>query len=433
MSYAIVGTGARHEMFLRAATETFGAPCDLVGLCDANPVRLTRSAASVPEGGNGVATYAAEDFDRMLAEQKPGQVIVTVPDSHHHDYIVRALEAGSDVMTEKPMTTDLGKLKAILDAQERTGRQVTVTFNYRYTPARTQLKDILMSGAIGEVTAVDFRWHLDRVHGADYFRRWHRYKENSGGLLVHKSTHHFDLVNWWLGAAPVEVSAHGSRQFYRPETAERLGLGDRGVRCHDCPAAERCDFRLDLEGDAALRGLYLEAEGQDGYLRDRCVFDGDITIEDTMQLLVGYDSGATMTYSLCAYAPWEGLEILFTGTKGTLSHRHVEVHGVFGGERAVAGEDNMETVLHVAGERPQDIDVWHGKGDHGGADPVMLRYLFDPQGAGEDRYSRGSTHVDGAWSILTGIAANQSIAEGRTVRVDEMLSDAGITLPRKAA
>ena len=58
-------------------------------------------------------------------------------------------------------------------------------------PARTQIKDMLMSGAIGEIVAVDFSWHLDRVHGADYFRRWHRYKERSGGLLVHKSTHHF--------------------------------------------------------------------------------------------------------------------------------------------------------------------------------------------------------------------------------------------------
>ena len=47
-----------------------------------------------------------------------------------------------------------------------------------------------------------FEWALDTVHGADYFRRWHREKKNSGGLLVHKSSHHFDLVNWWLGDVP---------------------------------------------------------------------------------------------------------------------------------------------------------------------------------------------------------------------------------------
>ena len=59
-----------------------------------------------------------------------------------------------------------------------------------------------MSGGIGEITGVDFRWYLDRVHGADYFRRWHRRKDKSGGLLVHKATHHFDLVNWWLASTP---------------------------------------------------------------------------------------------------------------------------------------------------------------------------------------------------------------------------------------
>ena len=69
-----------------------------------------------------------------------------------------------------------------------------------------------------------------------------------------------------------------------------------------------------------------------------------------MQVQVGYASGATLNYTLCAYAPWEGLEIKFHGTKGELSHRHVEVHGVFGGKRARMETGNMETVLHVAGE-----------------------------------------------------------------------------------
>lgn len=428
MSYALVGTGARHSMFTRAVTETYGKDGDLVGLCDVNPIRLMNSAEKWSGEGNGIPTYGADQFDQMLTEQQPKTVIVTVPDSHHHEYIIRALKAGCDVITEKPMTTDLNKLKGILDAQKESGRRVTVSFNYRYTPARTQLKEILQSGVIGDITAVDFRWHLDRVHGADYFRRWHRYKENTGGLLVHKSTHHFDLMNWWLDARPTSVQANGSLQFYTPEMGAQLGLADHAPRCHDC--VEACDYRLDIEGDALLKKLYLDAEGQDGYLRDRCVFDAGITIEDTMQLTASYDNGASLTYSLCAYSPWEGLEILFYGTKGTLSHKHIEVHGVFGGKRDVAHEDNMETILHVAGQKPESIEVWHGEGDHGGADPVMLGYMFDAENVGTDPYSRGSTHVDGAWSILTGIAANLSMERGALVNVDEMLAEAGINLPR---
>ncbi|MEF2072445.1 Gfo/Idh/MocA family protein [Consotaella aegiceratis] len=433
MKYAIVGTGARHQMFRRAITETYGIENDLVGLCDVNDKRLALSAASVPvQSGNGIATYKAEHFPQMLAEQKPDTVVVTVPDYLHHEYIAAAMRAGCNVMTEKPMTIDLDKLRAILDVQAETGRSIAVTFNYRYTPARTQLKDILLSGAIGEIVAVDFCWYLDRVHGADYFRRWHRYKDKSGGLLVHKSTHHFDLVNWWLDSSPVSITAHGRRAFYTPEMAAALGLADHGERCHTCPVAERCDFRMDLETDEALRELYLEAEDIDGYYRDRCVFADDITIEDTMQVHAAYQSGAMLNYTLCAYSPWEGLEVKFHGTKGDLSHRHVEVHGVFGGKRdKAAGLEAMTTTLHVAGQRPEQVEVWQGEGDHGGADPVMLGYLFSPSTAEPDRYARSSTHVDGAWSILTGIAANASMATGETVHVDALLAEHGIKLARK--
>ena len=431
MRYAIVGTGARHQMFRNAIARNFGNRHEIAALADLNPHRLALSAGWVKDNASReVPTYLATDFDRMIAEQQPDTVIVTTPDFTHNEYIVAALKAGRDVITEKPMTTDLKRLKAILDAQRESGKSVTVTFNYRYTPARTQLKDILMSGAIGEITAVDFRWYLDRVHGADYFRRWHRYKDRSGGLLVHKSTHHFDLVNWWLGSTPTRINANGKLAFYTPEMAKKLGLEGHGVRCHGCPVAERCDFRLDLDTDEALKALYLDAEEDDGYLRDKCVFADDITIEDTMQVQAEYASGASLNYTLVAYSPWEGLEVKFHGTKGELTHRHVEVHGVFGGKRDHAHKDGITTELHLAGGLPQSIPVWEGTGDHGGADPVMLGYIFDKENMEPDRYGRASNEVQGAWSILTGISANRSMATGEVVDVDALLAEYDISLPR---
>jgi predicted dehydrogenase len=432
VKYAIVGAGGRHVMYRTAITSTHAAAGnELVALCDVNEKRLALSASKVPDQtGNGIATYSPAEFGRMVAEQRPDTVIVTTPDFTHHQYIVAALEAGCNVMTEKPMTTDLGKLRQILEAQRKSGKSLTVTFNYRYAPARTQVKEMLMDGVIGEIQAVDFRWYLDRVHGADYFRRWHRYKEKSGGLLVHKSTHHFDLMNWWVDSTPTTVSALGKRVFYTPETAVALGLGDHGPRCHGCPVFDRCDYKLDLSGDTGLREMYLESEDADGYYRDRCVFDADITIEDTMQVQVEYANKVFLNYTLCAYSPWEGLEIIFYGTKGELTHKQVEVHGVFGGERDRAHGEATTTTLHLNGERARGIDVWAARGDHGGADPVMLGYLFDPQSVEPDRYNRASTQKEGAWSILTGIAANASIATGRRIEVDAMLAEAGIELER---
>ncbi len=437
MRYAIVGAGSRHAMYRDALVDHPINPAnELVALCDVNAARLALSAAQIasqgrggePRGADEVGLYEPDAFERMVAERRPDVVIVTTPDFLHDAYIVRALQAGCDVITEKPMTIDLGRLKRIVDARRDTGRSVTVTFNYRYTPSNTQLKDLLLSGAIGEITAVDFRWSLDRVHGADYFRRWHRERGKSGGLLVHKATHHFDLVNWWVASRPATIAALGGRRFYLERTAERLGLSGHGERCLDCPVGARCDYRLDLAEDPELRSLYLETEAADGYVRDRCIFSTDIDIDDTMQVQVRYTNGVSMNYTLCAYSPWEGYEIVFSGTDGELSHRHVGVHGTYGGVRHDADEDETTTTtLHRHGEPPREIDVWTGEGDHGGGDPVMLDQLLNPHAA-PDPYRRGATQIDGAWSILTGIGANTAIARGALVDVDDLLREADIRL-----
>ncbi|ESQ75681.1 Gfo/Idh/MocA family oxidoreductase [Asticcacaulis sp. AC402] len=110
--------------------------------------------------------------------------------------------------------------EAILDAVKRTGGRVRVSFNHRYAPFRSQIKEILISGAIGDILSVDFHWLINTVHGADYFRRWHGNTSISGGVMVHRATHPFDLVNWWLSDMPVTVTATGKRDVYTPAMAK---------------------------------------------------------------------------------------------------------------------------------------------------------------------------------------------------------------------
>src|SRR5207247_10220106 len=83
------------------------------------------------------------------------------------------------------------------------------------SPSLHDALPILMEKAVGDVISVDFHEYLDTSHGADYFRRWHRLKQNSGTLLVHKASHHFDLANWWLDSTPVEVTATRDRKSTR--------------------------------------------------------------------------------------------------------------------------------------------------------------------------------------------------------------------------
>jgi predicted dehydrogenase len=196
-TYALVGTGSRAGMFIDAIAAQYKNVAELVGLCDLSQTRMDwyNRQLALQYALPPVPTYLAADFDRMIAETKPDTVIVATIDATHHHYIVRAMELGCDVISEKPMTTDIEKMRAIYDAIDKTGRSLRVTFNYRYAPAYTIFRKLLMEGTIGQPLSVAFSWLLDTSHGADYFRRWHREKQNSGGLLVHKATHHFDLVN----------------------------------------------------------------------------------------------------------------------------------------------------------------------------------------------------------------------------------------------
>jgi predicted dehydrogenase len=425
--YVQVGVGSRSMMYSVAIIERFADHAELVGLCDSNAGRLQLRADWAREQDVEVPTYSDGQFDQMIAETKPDMVIVTTRDSTHDDYICRAMELGCDVMTEKPMTTDERKCQRIIDTQKETGRECKVTFNYRYAPPRTQVKDLLMSGVIGNVFSVDFHWLLDTKHGADYFRRWHRNKCNSGGLMVHKATHHFDLVNWWLSTVPEAVYASGTRNFYTPETAERYGLTKRGERCLGCPETERCPFYMDMRAFPGLRNMYLENEQYDGYYRDKCVFSAEadqdpIDIEDTMAVTVTYRSGARMSYSLHAFMPWEGYTVAFNGSKGRLEHICMET-AYFSGDGTVPGELRPEgTKIKVFPHfrSGYEVEVWQSKGGHGGADPVMLRHLFDPN-APEDKYLRAADHRAGAWSILTGVAANRSMERGQPVLIDDLV------------
>jgi predicted dehydrogenase len=261
----------------------------------------------------------------MSARQThPDLVIVTTTDATHHTYIVQAMERGCDVITEKPITTDREKLSAIMQAVERTGRTLRVCFNARYEPPHTRIRELMMQGVVGKPLAVEFVELLDISHGADYFRRWHREKQHSGGLLVHKATHHFDLVNWWVESFPQEVFAMGALQFYGKKNAEARGEHVPYDRYTGVAAAAHDPFALRLDRNEELRGLYLAAEAETGYVRDRNVFGEPITIEDTMSVLVRYRNGALLTYGLLAYAPREGLHVAITGTKGRLELDIVE-------------------------------------------------------------------------------------------------------------
>ncbi len=418
--YVQVGIGGRSRMWSGALATTYKDTCELTALCDINRTRLELGRKILVEnlGYHDVNLYGADEFEKMIETEKPDVVIVTSIDRTHHRYIVKAMEMGCDVISEKPMTVDDDKCNEILEAIERTGKNLRVSFNYRYAPHHSKLREIIAEGTIGDVKQVHFEWLLNTAHGADYFRRWHRDKRNSGGLMVHKATHHFDLVNFWINSYPVKVYAQGGLKFYGRENAEERGITKFYTRCHGSENAKGDPFAINMEASPYLRTMYLEAEKDDGYIRDQSVFGDGISIEDTMNVLVNYANGAIMSYSLNAFSPYEGLKVCITGTKGRVEMRVVE-------DIYINGQDSSEKEGLVKGRSivvyPQfkpayEVEIKTVEGGHGGGDPVMLDDIFNPN-APADPLKRAASHIDGAMSIMTGICANKSMATGMPINV----------------
>ncbi len=397
--YCIVGTGGRGiGSYAVPLVKEYGDCAELAGVYDLNPKR----AHLVSEfTGKDIPVY--DSFDAMLSGAKPDVVIVTTKDSEHSTYIIRALEFGCDVISEKPLTTDEVKLAAIIEAERRTGHRVTVTFNMRFMPFPVRLKELLTEGVVGDILSVHFEWLLDTDHGASYFRRWHGIRKNSGSLLIHKATHHFDMANWLIDQEPLKVNCFGTQRVYGPHSR-----AERGERCLTCQHKKTCEFYYDITADEHARRLYLDCEDVDGYWRDRCLFADEVDIEDSISLNVRYSKGAVMSYSLTAHSPYECFKIVINGTKGRM-----EADSAFGARNLkIYNRKGEEVVYHHVDKRPEI-------GGHGGADPRLRDMLF--RGIDEDPLGQMADTRAGAMSCGIGIAANISMKENRAVSLTEFL------------
>ena len=394
--FVIVGASSRGlGMFVRGLEDRRGRELEFVGVYDPN---RTRCEVFKKEIGDSLTIYS--DFDTMLESEKPDGVIVTTTDNYHAKYVIRALEAGCEVYCEKPLTNTYENCLAIRQAEKRTGKSVKVTFNMRFMPYFAKLKELIRDGAIGKVKAINFEYILNRWHGGDYFKRWHGIMDISQGMLLHKSTHHFDAVNWLLEDEPSKVNAMGLKSFY--------GNPDKcfAFRCSQCERYKECESyksqsaHLDQE-------LYFNAEHEDGYIRDRCAHRPETDIYDNMSVSVLYKGGALLTYSLNLFGMKEGFNLTIIGEEGMMFGRYFH--------NELDARDTYEIELMQKENTVEKIIFPKAEGIHGGGDVRLLDMMFgepvpDPLGQAADSFA-------GVMSAMIGIGANESIKTGKTYDV----------------
>jgi predicted dehydrogenase len=420
--YAFCGLSGRAiYMYLKPLMTEFKSVGIPVGLLDIDPLRFEVSKQLAP-GSEDIPTYGADDFERMIDETKPDVVVVAGADHSHAHYTIAALERDLDVICEKPMTSTAADARRVLEAERKSKGSVRVTFNYRYTAANQRIKELLLDGSAGRVTYADLNWMIDTRHGASYFKRWNRTRAASGGLSIHKCSHHFDLLNWWLGQTPVEVFAYGALNHYGRDGDMNPRKVD-GRHCTGCPDRQNCHYitrwdpRRINQPQRDEHGL-----GPDnmytGYRLDQCIFDSEIDIEDTYTATIRYDRGAIATYSIGFSSPYEGYKLAVNGTRARIESEE------FTSQKRIPFEVPKQsiTLMPLFGDAMQVVHPRHGQGGHGGGDPLILEDLFigpNPHRA----YEIQSGARDGALAVAVGEAVWRSVKTGQPVRIADLIGD----------
>ena len=416
--YAICGVSSRAiGMYIRPMVTKFNHCAELVGLLDIDPLRFKVCKEQVPEAA-AAPEYTADQFEKMIAEQKPDALIVVCMDCHHVDYIVRGLELDIEVICEKPMTTNTADALRVLAAEDKSKAKLICTFNYRYNPIHRKLREMVLDGKIGRVTHVDLNWYIDIKHGASYFNRWNRMRENSGSLSIHKSSHHFDLVNWWIDGIPEQVHAFGARNHYGPEGEFNPSKKD-GRHCNECTERVKCAYRKRWEtrnstifaADDHINAFETDKKLFTTYRPDMCIFDSEINIYDTFVVNVKYRNGALLNYSANFSTPYEGYQLAINGTRGRLEAIEFGGAGGMALPSIAEGERRYVDYYPIFGGRER-IHVPKVEGGHGGGDIGILEDIF--LGEDPDRsYDILAKSADGLRAIAIGDAVFTSIEDGQ--------------------
>lgn len=321
----------------------------------------------------GLAIQEFDNYHDLLQWNDFDVLIIASPDYVHEKHALAALARGKHLLLEKPIAITYEGGRRIVEAVNRSGCVVIVGFVLRYAPLFLRARQMVQEGQIGRLTCI---WEQHSVfYGSDwYFHDWHATFKNTGGLLLQKGSHDFDLINWFANSRAVKVTAFGSRDFFGGDKPDDL-------TCPDCPQREDC---TDCQPD--------------GHSRIRCAFRREVDCLDNHLVLIEYENGVKASYNECHYTPDANRHFSFIGTRGKL----------------IASEMDRTLSLQLRGSRDKtDIAIDEDHAGHGGGDRGLVQAFLHSL----DSHCQPLAGVDeGLEAIRIGLLAHESIRQdGRTL------------------
>ncbi|MBN2469278.1 MAG: Gfo/Idh/MocA family oxidoreductase [Anaerolineae bacterium] len=361
-------------------------------------------------------------------------VIVATQDTQHIAPALAALEAGYDVLLEKPMATTLADCVALVQAADRAGRLLQICHVLRYTDFFTRVHDLVQEGRLGTVVTYQHRENVAYYHMAHSFVRgnWRRADESSPMILA-KSCHDLDLIYWILGEPVTRLSSVGTLRHFHPDQAPHP---DVPPRCTDgCPVEAECPFfapgiYLDYRPWQPMARAMGLPEGfdlgqildwpmsalADGDLRPesirraletgpygRCVYHCDNDVVDHQIVTMQTAAGTSVGFFMHGHSHEEGRTLRIDGTRATLEGEFMQLR------QEIRVHDHLTGATEIL--HPEMTVGGHGGGDTG----LMAAFVAALRGGGQAPLTDARAALE---SHLLAFAAEQARVEGTVIDMD---------------
>jgi predicted dehydrogenase len=409
----LIGSGDRGTTYVTHA-KTYCPEFELIAVVDPNPVRrnYVQKMYDLPDSA------CFDDYREILSQPKMADVaIIATQDKMHFEPAMMAIEQGYHLLLEKPVAPTPWECVQISEAANKKGVFVCVCHVLRFTAFFQLLKDLIDGGRIGDVMHIVHTEGVGNVHMSHSFVRgnW-RNSKTSSPMILAKSCHDMDILNWLIGKHCKRVQSFGSLTYF---TRENMPEGAPEYCVQGCPAAENCPYdarRIYLKDRMFIQQAtnkknptdedILRAITETNY--GRCVFQCDNNVADHQVVNLEYEGGTTVSFNMCAFNTG-GRHIRIMGTKG-------EIVGEMGDDSVRLFDFYTRDAVRIKSTdviTDQAIDGGHGGGDCG----IIRTFCKFITG---DYHGNSLTNIDTSIeSHLIAFAAEESRLNGTVIDMKE--------------
>lgn len=361
-SFAIIGCGIMGTEHIR--NTLLEGRARIGGLFDPSPASVAQAQQAVGRYGQLDAAREYVTIEELCADPSIDAIFICTPNYTHLSVLRSIVAAGKAIFLEKPIATTVADAWSVCQLATAHSQLVRFGLQYRYKAIYAEaVHEVVERQSIGRVHAIHMHEH--RFPFLDKVGQWNKFNEFSGGTLIEKCCHYFDLLNLFAQGTPVKVYASG----------------------HQAVNFKKFNY----QGRAA-----------DGL--------------DHASVIIDYDNHVVGNFELCMFAPGSSEQLIINGDRGRLRAE----------ESSTLGSPNKNTLEIWRGERgastlnhPHYPPYIEEAGHHGSTFYEHAAFVDDLAA----QSSTGPSLADGFWSVAVGAAAHQSITEGRAVLLEEVLPD----------